>query len=210
MKDIIVLIGAPGAGKGSFTKELTKVGKDLVEVLSVSDLLKKEIEEQTKYGKTIKAYMDDGRLVPDKIVVEILLNAAKNIEKKVVFDGFPRTIEQARAMLYAGLVPSLVAEFLVDDETVIERAKNRIICSKCSSPYSLKGSKRPKVDGICDSCQGKLIKRKDDEKILDRLRDYKKITSPVIPYLRNENIKIFSFENTNLEDSDKLKEFLLS
>ena len=208
-KDIIVLIGPPGAGKGSLTDLLLKSGNDSIEILTVSDLLKKEIEAQTKHGKTIKLYMDDGRLVPDSIVISILLNAIKNTEKKVILDGFPRTIEQARAMLYTGLVPNLVVEFLANDEIIIERTKNRIVCSKCSTPYSLKGIKKRKIDGICDKCQGKLIKRKDDEKILERLREYYKITFPVVEYLANENIKIFSFENNKAEDLEKVKELLI-
>lgn len=210
MKNIIVPFGKPGAGKGTWISKFVKGQENLFEVLSVSGLLR-NLDENTEYGKIAKSYMNSGSLVPDKIVNGIVIESIKKSEKSVILDGYPRTLQQLDAMLNAGIEPTLVIVFHVDDEIIIKRAADRIVCSGCGEPYTLNEFKRPKKDGVCDKCGKPLKRRADDEESLVRKRlvDFENETYPILERLKNKNITIFTYNANETEVDKKLKQLLI-
>ena len=115
-------------------------------------------------------------------------------------------------MLEAGVYPDMVIEFYVDDEVVLQRSKDRIVCGECGEPYTTNEFKRPKNEGFCDKCGGKLIKRKDDEEevVRERLEVYKNETYPVLEVLRNNNILIHTIDNNQKEALEEFKKLMLN
>lgn len=210
MAKVIILLGKPGAGKGTRLSAFLKDKEDRYEVLSVSGLLKVEIRNNTDIGKEAKAYMDSGRLVPDSIINQIVINKLKSSEKPIFTDGFPRTVKQAEAMLEAGISPHVVIEFYVDDDVVIQRAKDRIVCSKCGEPYTTNSFKPSKVEGICDKCGEALIRRSDDnpDVVRKRLKVYEEETYPVVDVLRSAGVTIHSIDNTSGKAGEELEKLL--
>lgn len=198
VKNVIVLFGKPGAGKGTLLSKFLKGREERFEVLSVGNLLRRARKEQTELGKKAGVYMDAGQLVPNEIINEIVIQGIKAAQKPVITDGFPRTVLQAQAMLDAGVYPDRVIEVYVDDEVVIQRAKDRIVCERCGEPYTANDFNPPKVEGICDKCGSKLSKRKDDEEsvVKKRLQVYQEETHPVLQILKDENVKIFTIDNS--------------
>lgn len=198
MKSVIVLFGKPGAGKGTLVGEFLKGNEERFEVLSVGNLLRKARKEQTELGKKAESYMDSGKLVPDDIINEIVIEGIKTSEKSILTDGFPRTVPQAEAMLKAGIYPDKVIEVYVDDETVIQRAKDRIVCEKCGEPYTTNDFNPPKEQGICDKCGSKLVKRSDDDEqvVKNRLKVYQNETYPVLNVLAGAGVEIYTIDNT--------------
>ena len=201
MKDVIVLFGKPGAGKGTRLSEFLEGRSDQFEVLSVGNLLRKARAEQTELGKKASAYMDAGQLVPDNIINAIAIEGIKNAEKPIFTDGFPRTVAQAKAMLAAGVYPSIVVEFWVEDELVVERSRNRIVCPSCGEPYTLGDFKPPKVKGICDKCNNALVTRADDAEavVRRRLEVYQDETYPVLQVFVSAGIPVFTINNSDAE-----------
>jgi len=197
MKNVIVLFGKPGAGKGTLLSKFLEGREERFEVLSVGNLLRRARKEQTELGKKAGTYMDSGQLVPNEIINEIVIQGIKAAKKPVITDGFPRNVLQAQAMLDAGVYPDRVIEVYVDDEVVIQRAKDRIVCEGCGEPYTTNDFNPPKVEGICDKCGCKLSKRKDDEEpvVRKRLQVYQDETHPALKILRDENVKIFTIDN---------------
>jgi len=198
VENVIVLFGKPGAGKGTLLSKFLEGREERFEVLSVGNLLRRARKEQTEIGKKAAVYMDSGKLVPNEIINKIVIEGIKAAKKTVITDGFPRTVPQAQAMLDAGVYPDRVIEVYVDDEVVIQRAKDRIVCEGCGEPYTTNDFNPPKVEGICDKCGCKLSKRKDDEEsvVRKRLQVYQAETHPVLQILRDENIKIFTIDNS--------------
>lgn len=212
MSKVIVLFGKPGAGKGTRLSEFLKGKEKEYDVLSVGNLLRKARKEQTELGKRAASYMDDGALVPDDIINAIVIEGLKNAEKPIFTDGFPRTVAQAEAMLQAGIHPAVVIEFLVDDEIVIERALHRVVCESCGESYALNGFKIPEVEGICDKCGGKLIRRADDEKdvVVERLNVYQTETYPVKQIMSDAGITIQTIDNSDSEAANTHFNFLVN
>ena len=211
MGKVIVLFGKPGAGKGTRLSEFLKGKEDQYDVLSVGNLLRKARKEQTELGKRAESYMDAGKLVPDDIINAIVIEGLINAEKPIFTDGFPRTVAQAEAMLQAGIYPAIVIEFWVDDDVVVERSRNRIVCESCGEPYTLSNFKPPKVEGICDKCGGKLIRRSDDEEdvVRKRLEVYQNETYPVKKVLVDEEVIVATINNSDAEAARTHFEFLL-
>ena len=211
MGKVIVLFGKPGAGKGTRLSEFLKGREEQYDVLSVGNLLRKARKEQTELGKRAETYMDAGKLVPDGIINAIVIEGLKNSEKPIFTDGFPRTVAQAEAMLQAGIYPAIVIEFWVDDDVVVERSRNRIVCESCGEPYTLGSFKPPKVEGICDKCSGKLIRRSDDEEpvVRRRLEVYQNETYPVKKVLVDEDVIVTTINNSDSEAARIYFEFLL-
>lgn len=211
MGKVIVLFGKPGAGKGTRLSEFLKGREDQYDVLSVGNLLRKARKDQTELGKRAESYMDSGQLVPDDIINAIVIEGLKNAEKPIFTDGFPRTVAQAKAMLQAGIYPAIVIEFWVDDEVVVERSRNRIVCESCGEPYTLSDFKPPKVEGICDKCGGKLIRRSDDEEdvVRKRLEVYQNETYPVKKVLVDEEVIVATINNSDAETAQTHFEFFL-
>ena len=199
MKEITVLFGKPGAGKGTRLSEFLEGKEESYEKISVGDLLRKARKEQTELGKKAESYMNSGGLVPDEIVNQIVIDGIKSATKNVFLDGFPRTIGQAQAMIDAGIIPNKVVNFDVDDELVLFRARTRLVCESCGDTFTTHDFRPPKVEGICDTCGGNLGRRKDDEEevVKNRLKVYNSETYPVLDFFKNHGVEIFAIDNSH-------------
>ena len=187
----IVLLGAPGAGKGTQCKRI--VAKYGLLHLSSGDILRQERAASTELGKKAQSYMDSGALVPDKIMVEMMVGAIKKVpEPGFVLDGFPRTVNQAeeldKALVSAGQKIDTVLNLKLDNHVVAQRLTGRRSCPQCGAVYHIKTLK-PRVEGICDNDGAKLIQRPDDglEVVANRLKTYQKQTEPVVFYYKKNN-----------------------
>ncbi len=187
----VVLLGAPGAGKGTQCKRvLDKYG---IVHLSSGDILRQNRADGTELGKKAQSYMDSGGLVPDELIVEMMSDAIKREGTSgFVLDGFPRTVNQAReldeALASDGQKIDIVLNLMIDDETIMDRMAGRRSCPKCGSVYHIKNLK-PKVEGICDNDGAELIQRPDDnpDVVANRLKTYHEQTAPVVGYYKESN-----------------------
>jgi adenylate kinase len=182
------MLGAPGAGKGTYASRLNvSLG---IPHISTGDMVREEIKAQTELGKKIKQYSDKGELVPDEIIIQLLADRIKkpDCRKGYILDGFPRTINQAEALGKISKV-DVVVNLNVPDRIIITRLSNRVTCKKCGAIYNLLTLK-PKKEGVCDSCGGELIQRRDDqpEVIQERLNVYREKTEPLIQYYRKKGV----------------------
>jgi adenylate kinase len=187
----VVLLGAPGAGKGTQCKRI--VERYGVSHLSSGDILRHERAEGTDLGRKAQSYMDSGGLVPDDIIVEMMSGAIRKApEAGFVLDGFPRTVTQAgeldRSLGANGEKIDIVLNLKIDDEIVVQRMSGRRSCPKCGAVYHIENLK-PKVEGICDNDGTELVQRPDDgpEIVANRLKTYHLQTEPVVDYYRKNN-----------------------
>ncbi len=189
----LVIFGPPGAGKGTQSESIkTKYG---VFHLSTGDMLREAIKNQTETGKLAKQYAESGKLVPDEVVIKIVDEKIAGIDKSqgLLFDGFPRTLEQAVALddllKRNGRDVSAVIYLNVPDEVVVNRLTGRRMCPACNAIYHISG-KPPKKEGVCDLCGAELIQRKDDNEtvIRQRLEAYHAQTLPLIDYYAKKNV----------------------
>lgn len=182
----IILLGAPGAGKGTVAKALV----DLFGLshLSTGDMLRAAVAAGTSLGVQAKSFMDAGALVPDELMVGLIADRvqqpdckSKNGVVRFLLDGFPRTLPQADALDAGHLGPDLVVYLQVDDTVIVERLCGRRTCPSCGSPYHIQFAK-PKVDGICDRCGTALVHRSDDQEaaIRKRLEAFHRQTGPLV------------------------------
>lgn len=186
----IILLGPPGAGKGTQAKKLTQAFT--IPQISTGDMLRAAVKEGTALGKQAKAFMDAGGLVPDEVVIGIVKErlAAADCAKGFILDGFPRTIPQARALdrvtKELGKEIRFVLSLEVDQNDLMERLCGRRTCTGCGAMYHVKFNP-PKAAGKCDKCGGGLIQRDDDkeETIMNRLANYNKATAPLLDYYKN-------------------------
>lgn len=189
----IIMLGAPGAGKGTQAKLIAE--KYGIPHISTGDIFRANIKEGTDLGKEAKGYMDKGQLVPDDLTVRILLDRVSkdDCSKGYVLDGFPRTIPQAEVLdtEVARLGESI--DFAIDvdvpDENIIRRMSGRRACLKCGATYHIEHIP-PKKEGICDTCGSELVLRDDDkpETVKKRLEVYHTQTQPLIDYYSKQNI----------------------
>ena len=189
----IILMGLPGAGKGTQASEIVK--KFPIPHISTGDMFRKAIKDETDLGKEAKSYMDRGELVPDEVTVGIVKEriSEDDAKKGFLLDGFPRTIEQAEAL--SEIMQELdrkidaVINIEVPEEELMNRLTGRRICEKCGTTYHLVFNP-PKVDGICDIDGGKLYQREDDnpETVANRLNVNVKQSKPILEYYDNENV----------------------
>ncbi len=185
----IILLGAPGAGKGTQAVMLAEKEK-LVQVAS-GDLFRKALQQETELGIRAKAYMEKGQLVPDEITIQMVLErlAEPDCKNGAILDGFPRNLEQAKALDKAMEQKSRAIDKViyikVSEGELIKRLGGRWICRKCQAPYHEVDSP-PKVAGKCDRCGGELYQRADDNPttVKNRLKVYFEETSPLIEYYR--------------------------
>lgn len=194
----IVLVGKNGAGKGTLLDKFMAGREEEYRILAMSGLLSKVKDTDPELWEKIDAIMKAGDLVPDSIILNIVGKELESETKTIIFDGFPRTVAQAEAMIEAGYVPDAIIEVYLDDELVIQRAGERRVCSKCRKSYTVAGGYNPpKQDGICDDCGAPLIKRPDDEEVLvrKRLAQYKEQTYPVIKVLEAAGAVVYCVDN---------------
>ena len=187
----IVLLGAPGAGKGTQCKRI--VEKYGLLHLSSGDILRQERASGSALGKKAQKYMDSGELVPDEVIVEMMAGVMKKTAQKgFVLDGFPRTVNQAdkldKSLACNGKKINAVLNLKVNDRIIAERMTGRRSCPQCGAVYHIENLK-PKVEGICDNDGAKLIQRPDDslEVVKNRLKTYHRQTEPVVDYYRKNN-----------------------
>ena len=204
----IVLLGAPGAGKGTQCKRI--VAKYGLLHLSSGDILRQERAVGTELGKKAQSYMDSGRLVPDEIIVEMMAGAIKRVPKaSFVLDGFPRTVNQAsefdKSLVSNGEKIDIVLNLKVDDRIVAGRMTGRRSCPKCGAVYHVENLK-PKVEGICDKDGTELIQRPDDgpEVVANRLKTYHAQTEPVVDYYKNNNTVFDIDANKDADEASAL------
>ena len=190
----LILLGPPGAGKGTQAKKLTDE-RGLVQ-LSTGDMLRAEVASGSALGVEAKKIMDAGQLVSDAIVIGMIDGRTNKPDtaKGVIFDGFPRTVAQAEALdamlAKKGKKIDAVVELKVDDAALVERISGRFTCAKCGTGYHDKFA-RPKKDGICDKCGStEFTRRADDnaETVKARLVAYNQQTAPILPYYRAKGV----------------------
>ena len=200
----IVILGSPGAGKGTYTKILSD--KYNIPRISVGDLFRKAIRDETELGKKIKDYVSRGDLVPDEMVIELVKERLQKDDCKNGFflDGFPRTIAQAEAMEKFKKIDK-VLNFVASDWVIMSRLGGRRTCRECGAIYHVKEIP-PKVEGICDRCGGRLYQRSDEtpQAIKNRLRVYREKTKPVIDYFRKKGLLADIDANYSFEEIDKV------
>ena len=189
----IVMLGAPGAGKGTQAKMIAE--KYMIPHISTGDIFRANIKNGTELGKQAKEYMDKGQLVPDELTVKILLDrvAQEDCKNGYVLDGFPRTIPQAEVLDKALTELRDHIDYAIDvnvpDENIIKRMSGRRACLTCGATYHIEHVP-PKKEGICDACGNELVLRDDDkpETVKNRLDVYHKQTQPLIDYYTEKNI----------------------
>ena len=190
----IILLGAPGAGKGTQAKRLEQ-SHNLVQ-LSTGEMLRAAAASGSKLGKQAKRVMDAGKLVPDDLVIQMISERIDQPDCSggFILDGFPRTTRQAMALdemlAGKGIKLDAVIEMKVDEEALIERITGRFSCATCGAGYHDK-FQRPKVEGVCDVCGGtQFVRRADDneETVRARMDAYRAQTAPILPYYRAQSV----------------------
>ena len=202
----IILLGAPGSGKGTQCKQI--VARYGLLHLSSGDILRRERAEGTQLGKKAQSYMDSGALVPDEIIIKMMANAIEKApDAGFVLDGFPRTVNQAieldKSLAREDLAIDVVLNLVVDDSIVTDRITGRRSCPKCGAVYHIKNLK-PKRDGLCDNDGTELVQRPDDtvEVVANRLETYHRQTEPLVDYYKN-NGTVFDIEADRSADEVK-------
>ena len=189
----IIMLGAPGAGKGTQAKKLSE--KYGIPHISTGDIFRANIKNNTELGQKAKGYMDAGQLVPDELVVDLVVDRIKEKDcfKGFILDGFPRTIPQAEALDYALNNQNEKIDYAINvevpDENIVNRMSGRRACVDCGATYHIAYAPTSK-EGICDKCGGGLILRDDDkpETVLKRLGVYHEQTQPLIDYYTEAGI----------------------
>ena len=181
----MILLGAPGAGKGTQAERLCKVLN--IPTISTGNILRAAVKNGTPTGKQAEAYMKAGKLVPDEVIIGIIHDRLDEDDCKngYILDGVPRTIAQAEAIETMGIRIDKVLELSVADDVIVERMSGRRVCEKCGASYHII-NKKSKVEGVCDLCGGKTVIRKDDQPatVLDRLKAYHEQTEPLVEFYR--------------------------
>lgn len=189
----IILLGAPGAGKGTNAKRITS--EYHLPHISTGDMFREAIRDETELGKLAKSYMDKGLLVPDEVTISLVKERLSKDDCRDGFllDGFPRNLEQAKALEEIGKQIDRPINYVIDinvpEEILKDRITGRRVCKSCGAPYHIKTLK-PKVEGVCDICGGELIQRKDDneEALKVRLDEYHHQTEPLVNYYSSKGI----------------------
>jgi adenylate kinase len=189
---IVLLMGPPGAGKGTQASHL--VEQYGLKHVATGDLLREAVAGGTELGRTAKEYMDAGKLVPDDVIIGMLRELVAELgQTGALIDGFPRTVAQAEAL--DGMLEELgrgidaVLDVSVPSDILVERLGGRYICRNCQTPYNV-NTKPPQVEGVCDVCGGELYQRADDapEAVAKRLEVYTEQTAPVSAYYESRGI----------------------
>ena len=201
----LILMGAPGAGKGTQSEKIA--AKWNIPAISTGDMLRAAIREGTALGKTAKGYMEAGALVPDDVVIGIIKDylASDVCKNGFILDGFPRSIPQAEALDDMGVKIDVVLSIEVNDETIVERMSGRRICSGCGTSYHVK-YKPSEKENVCDKCGASLYIRADDaaETVKNRLETYHNQTEPLKAYYAKKDLLVTVEGQEKVEDTTAL------
>lgn len=181
----LILLGAPGAGKGTQAEVISE--KYNIPTISTGNIIRAALKNGTEMGLKAKQFIDAGNLVPDEIVIGIIKErlAEDDCQNGYILDGFPRTIPQAKALDEMGFDIDAALSIEVADEEIVKRMSGRRVCEKCGASYHIE-YKKPAAPGVCNFCEGKLVIRKDDEPetVLNRLNVYHEQTEPLKDYYK--------------------------
>jgi adenylate kinase len=194
-----IIFGAPGSGKGTYASRLqSKLG---VNVIAMGDIFREIMKEDTDLGREVRGYVEKGLLGPDSLTIQVLKQHIAKIKNKkgFLFDGYPRTIEQAKALETIAKI-DVIIQLVVPDWIIIERLSTRRICKNCGEVYNICYLK-PKRDMMCDKCGGPLYQRPDDtpEVIKKRIEVYEQQTQPILQYYKEKNVPFIEFKTESLE-----------
>ena len=201
----LILLGAPGAGKGTQAEILSaKLG---IPTISTGNMLRSAIQEGTPIGLEAKGYMDAGKLVPDAVIIGVVAQRLEQPDcaKGFILDGVPRTIGQAEAIDKAGITFDHVLSIEISDGEIEERMSGRRVCQSCGAPYHVK-ARPPKAEGVCDACGGQLVQREDDraETVRRRLEVYHAETEPLKGFYEGKGILIPVANQDTIEGTSKV------
>ncbi len=201
----LILLGAPGAGKGT-QAEIICEHLD-IPTISTGNIIREAMKSGTEMGAKAKAFVEEGKLVPDEVVIGIIKErlSEDDCNKGFILDGFPRTIPQAEALDTMGVAIDRVISIEVADSAIVSRMSGRRVCQDCGSSYHLVYKKSAK-EGICNSCGGTLIQRKDDhpDTVLERLEVYHEQTEPLKDYYKNQGKLVLVEGQEELSETTKL------
>ena len=201
----LILLGAPGAGKGTQAEIISE--KYNIPTISTGNIIRAALKNGTEMGLKAKSYIDAGNLVPDDVVIGIIKErlGEKDCENGYILDGFPRTIPQAEALDDMGFDINCALSIEVADSEIVKRMSGRRVCEKCGASYHTE-YKKPAKEGICNLCEGKLVIRKDDEPqtVMNRLNVYHEQTEPLKEYYAAQG-KLLTVEGQDkVEDTTAL------
>jgi len=200
----LIIFGPPGSGKGTYASRLQ--AKLDVDVFATGDILREIMKEDSSLGKKVKGYVEKGQLVPDEVVIQVLRErmSRSSSKKGFILDGFPRTIEQGKALDKLTKIDGII-KLTVPEWIIIERLSSRRICKNCGAVYNTRFLK-PKVEGICDKCGGPLYQRSDDtaEVIKNRIRVYERQTEPILKYYSEKRVPFVDFKAESLETTPEM------
>ena len=183
----LILLGAPGAGKGTQAEVICEHLH--IPAVSTGNMIREALKNGTEMGLRAKSYMEEGKLVPDEVVIGIIKERLQQDDCKggFILDGFPRTIPQAEALDKMGVVIDKVIDIEVPDEKIVERMSGRRVCEACGASYHLL-YKKPEKEGVCGKCGGALVQRKDDhpDTVKERLKVYHDQTEPLKAYYEKQ------------------------
>lgn len=199
-----IIFGAPGSGKGTYASRLQS--KLDVDVIAMGDIFREIMKEDTDLGREVRGYVEKGLLGPDSLTIQVLKQHIAKIKKKkgFLFDGYPRTIEQAKALETIAKI-DVIIQLVVPDWIIIERLSTRRICKNCGEVYNIRYLK-PKRDMICDKCGGPLYQRPDDtpEVIKKRIEVYEQQTRPILQYYKEKDVPFIEFKCEKLETTPEV------
>ena len=201
----LILLGAPGAGKGTQAEKICE--KLSIPTISTGNIIRAALKNGTEMGKKAQKYIDAGQLVPDDVVIGIIRErlAEDDCKAGFILDGFPRTIPQAEALTEMGIELDAVLSIEVPDEKIVARMSGRRVCPACGASYHIE-YKKPETDGICNACGAELVIRKDDEPatVLDRLHVYHEQTEPLKDYYAKTGKLLTVIGQEEVADTTKL------
>ena len=201
----LILLGAPGAGKGTQAEVISE--KYNIPTISTGNIIRAALKNGTEMGLKAKAYTEQGKLVPDDVVIGIIRErlAESDCEGGFILDGFPRTIPQAEALDDMGITMDAALSIEVADSEIVKRMSGRRVCEKYGASYHTE-YKKPKVEGVCNVCDGKLVIRKDDEPetVLNRLNIYHEQTEPLKDYYNKQNKLLIVEGQEDVKDTTAL------
>ena len=201
----LILLGAPGAGKGTQAEIISD--KYNIPTISTGNIIRAALKNGTEMGLKAKAYTEQGKLVPDDVVIGIIRErlAESDCKNGFILDGFPRTIPQAKALDDMNITIDAALSIEVADEEIVKRMSGRRVCEKCGASYHTE-FKKPEIEGVCNNCDGNLVIRKDDEPetVLERLKVYHDQTEPLKDYYKAQDKLVLVQGQDDVKDTTEL------